>query len=148
MKTAKPHISRISIGRVYNLGNYEHVRYELTVEVPAGSSASKAIVGVEKLIAGLRPIKGVKSPGELTYDAGEISRMKEMSEDAWQRQYGHCKGTRAEVTKRYEKAHAENVTKRTRALKRAAKARALFDSLNGSAAWKDAKLDWQDDYDE
>ena len=29
-------ITKITVGRLHNLGNYEHVRYELTVEVPEG----------------------------------------------------------------------------------------------------------------
>ena len=36
-----PRISRIGIGRLHNLGNYEHVRYEVTVELPPGTSPAR-----------------------------------------------------------------------------------------------------------
>ena len=41
-------ITKITIGRLYNLGNYEHVRHDLTVEVKDGESAATAITGMEK----------------------------------------------------------------------------------------------------
>lgn len=33
MDTNKTRISRITIGRLVNLGNYEHIRYEVTAEI-------------------------------------------------------------------------------------------------------------------
>jgi hypothetical protein len=39
-------ITKITIGRLYNLGSYEHVRYELTAEVPQGESPATAIIGM------------------------------------------------------------------------------------------------------
>jgi hypothetical protein len=36
-KEAKPRVVRVGIGRLYNLGNYEHIRYDLTIEIPEGS---------------------------------------------------------------------------------------------------------------
>lgn len=38
-----PRISRVTIGRLHNLGNYEHVRFEVTVELPPGTSPASVI---------------------------------------------------------------------------------------------------------
>lgn len=43
---------------------------------------------------------------------------------------------------------AEETHKRDAALARAARARKMFDDLGGAAAWKDAKLDWDSDYED
>jgi hypothetical protein len=137
-------ISRITVGRLYNLGNYENVRYDLTVEIPEGQSAVTAIVGLEKIIAGMAPIRGVKSEAEIGNDAFRVEAMKKLTTDDWNRQFGHCKGYREEVTARYEKDCKADKLKRNKAIKLAAKARALFNSLGGAAQWKDAKLNWQD----
>jgi len=49
-------ISRISVGRLYNLGRYEHVRYEITLEVPEGGRAGDDLLKVLTLIHDLKPI--------------------------------------------------------------------------------------------
>lgn len=146
MSTAR--VSRVSVGRVYNLGNYEHVRYEITVDIPGGESATRAIIGVERILAGMKPIKDeVHSAAQIAHASGEISRMKEATDDVWQRNWGHCTGTREEVIARYENSFAETMTKRAAAIQRAKYARLLFDSLHGAEQFKDAKLDWDDDQD-
>jgi hypothetical protein len=142
----KSRVSKISIGRVYNLGNYEHVRYEITVDVPEGQSAAKAIVGLEHVIAGLKPLRHINEEHELARDAANIERMKKYTDEEWQSHHGHSVGTRKEVIARYVKAHREAVQRRKAAVKIAAKARALFDNLNGAEKFKDAKLDWDEGY--
>jgi hypothetical protein len=52
---SKPSISRITVGRLYNLGNYEHVRYELTVDVPAGVKPSHALTQVMRVLKAADP---------------------------------------------------------------------------------------------
>ena len=143
----KSRISKITVGRLYNLGDYEHIRYDLTVDIPEGESAAQAISAVERIMAGLKPLRRqcLSSETDLAHAAGEIQRMKEASDEIWQRNWGHCTGTRPEVIARYEEQHAENTAKRHQAIATAAKARALFDDLAGAEHFKDAKLDWQDD---
>jgi len=141
-------ITKITIGRLYNLGNYEHVRYELTAEVKDGESATTAITGMEKILVGLAPLKNacIKSAGELKRMANEVEEMKTMPVVDWERRYGHRKGTASEEIDRYQKSLEDETIKRNVALDRARQARKLFDDLGGAAQWKDAKLDW-DDYD-
>jgi hypothetical protein len=50
-----PRISRITIGRLHNLGNYEHVRYEVTVELPPGTSPASVLHRTEQLLNDLQP---------------------------------------------------------------------------------------------
>lgn len=50
-----PVISKAVIGRLHNLGNYEHVRYEVTVEIPYGNHAGATIERVAALLDALEP---------------------------------------------------------------------------------------------
>jgi hypothetical protein len=51
----KPTITKITIGRLHNLGNSEHIRYEVTVEIPKGNHAGAVIQNVTKLLGDLEP---------------------------------------------------------------------------------------------
>ena len=137
-------VSKITIGRLYNLGNYEHVRYELTVEVPEGESAAVAVKGMERILEAMSPHMAVQSESELKRKAAEVERMKTMPAVEWERNYGGHKGTPTEIIERYQTGLDEETLKRQTALARAAKARQLFDDLGGAAEWKDAKLAWED----
>ncbi len=139
-------VSKICVGRLFNLGSYEHIRYELTVEIPEGSSAGAAIVGLEKILAGLSPLKNacIKDQSEIDRLRREISEMRTMPVVDWERRYGHCEGTAVEIIARYERQLEEDTTKRAEALARAARARQLFDDLGGAEKWTDAKLSWEE----
>ena len=56
-KSTKPiaRLSRFTVARLYNLGNYEHVRYELTVEVPPDRSAKEAFMATLQLLHSATP---------------------------------------------------------------------------------------------
>lgn len=137
-------ISKITVGRLFNLGNYEHVRYELTVDVPEGQSATQAITAVEAILEGMKPVSrcGVPSESEIAHAEKSLQAMRSMN---FQRNYGHCEGTPAEIIDRHEQSLEEAKTKRASALATAKQARALFDDLGGASQWKDAKLDWDDE---
>lgn len=140
-------VTKITIGRLYNLGSYEHVRYELTAEVPEGESAAKTVTALERVLSGLSPLKNacINSESEIERKKLEVEEMRTMPVVDWERRYGHCKGAAAEVIARFEKSLTEEIQKRNKALERAKKARELFDDLGGAANWKDAKLDWEDE---
>lgn len=53
--TPQARVSKITVGRLHNLGNYEHVRYEIAVDVPEGASATQVLANVERVLAGLDP---------------------------------------------------------------------------------------------
>ena len=145
-------ITKITIGRLYNLGSYEHVRYELTAEVPQGESAAVAIIGMEKIIAALSPKTSTHSRDELDREKRQVEEMhRKLSDegpDEFHRYYGHdFVGTPEEYIGRCEKSHAENVARREAWEARSKKARLLLDDLGGAANWRDAKLDWDNDLD-
>ncbi len=142
-------VSRITIGRLYNLGSYEHVRYELSVEVAEGESAATAILGMEKIIAALSPKTSTHTRYELERERVRVEELKASlaamtDEDYFRRNHGHFEGTPAEYVARVAESHAENLSRREAWEERAEKARKMLDDLGGSAVWKDAKLDWED----
>ncbi|NBR88168.1 MAG: hypothetical protein EB141_07590 [Verrucomicrobia bacterium] len=135
-------VSRITVGRLYNLGNYEHVRYELTVDVKDDESAAVAILGIERILAGLAPLRFVKDKSQLDRLASEIEEMQKMPAVEWERRYGHCVGTPTEIIARYKADFEKEKSKTADAVVRAQTARKLFDDLGGASQWKDAKMDW------
>lgn len=149
-------IQKITIGRLFNLGSYEHVRYEISVDVPQGESARDALLGLEKILSSLAPERKacVHTRADLDREAHRIGLMRvdleKLSADEFLRRYGHFEGTPSEYVERCHAMHLENVAKREAYERRASRARELLDSLGGAAQWKDAKLDWefedQDDF--
>lgn len=146
MKTTK-----ITIARLFNLGSYEHVRYEITVEVGEGESARVALTGLEKIMEALKPERNlcVKTRDELSREARRIAGLKEdlqnMGEEMFRQRHGHFVGHPVEYVARIEAQHTEETAKRLAYAIRARKARQLLDDLGGTEQWRDAKLDWQDD---
>lgn len=144
-------ITKITIGRLYNLGSYEHVRYDLTVELKDGESAQVAMLGMEKLIAALSPKTSTHSREELARERRRLDLMHTdldaIGDDEFYRKHGHYQGTPVEYVARCEKSHAENVAERDEWEARQEKARRLLDDLGGAAEWKDAKLDWENEDD-
>ncbi len=141
-------ITKITIGRLYNLGSYEHVRYELTAEVPQGESAATAIIGLEKILTALSPKNSTHSRDELDRQKRQLEAMhRKLSDegpDEFRRYYGHeFVGTPEEYIARCEESHAQDVAAREAWEARSAKARKLLDDLGGAANFKDAKLDWE-----
>jgi len=138
-------ITKITIGRLYNLGSYEHVRYEMTAEIAEGESASKALIGLEKILSALNPKAPGSVPDEdaIKRDIRRLQEMRALNDEDFERFHGGYKGTRAEYLDRISQSIAEG-TERLNAWKaKAAKARELLDDLGGAAEFKDAKLDWE-----
>lgn len=146
----KTKITRITIGRLYNLGSYEHVRYELALEIPDGQSASAAVDGAERIFSALSP----KEPGsvqtEITiqHEARRVQDMKDrLAKDPedFERYYRGYVGTPEEYINRCEQSLNESIAKREAWKARSKKARELLDDLGGASKWHDAKLEWEDD---
>lgn len=140
-------IAKITIGRLYNLGNYEHIRYELTVELKEGDKARDALIGMENILSGLKPLDrcGIASEQDIQREEKRIEEMRKLPVAEWDRQYGHCKGTPSEVIARFEEGLKQMKDKRAEALNRAALSRQFLDNLGGAAFWKDAKDNWETD---
>jgi len=144
-------ITRITIGKLYNLGSYEHVRYDLTVEVKDGESPATAMLGMEKIINALSPKTHTHSRDELKREKMRLEIMGNelvlLEENEFRRKHGHFEGSPLEYVKRCNESHNENVAERDAWENRSAKARKMLEDLGGAANWKDAKLDWEDDND-
>lgn len=112
---------------LFNTGNYEHIRYEVTAEVPRGGSATATMIHLRETLGHLRPIK-------LPYD---YARAKEvLAKDPLTRNEREKDGV-AE----YQKLVGEVET--ARALRR--KALEDLDQLGGASRHRDAKDDWNQD---
>ena len=76
-------VTRITIARLFNLGSYEHIRYEVTVEVPEGRSASSALIGLETVLSRLSPKRPVGTPStsELATAFARLERLKTLSDE-------------------------------------------------------------------
>lgn len=141
MKTTK-----ITIGRLFNLGSYEHVRYEITVEIHEGESASNALIGLEKILSALNPKEpgNVPTEDDLKRELRRLESMQALDDDSFERVHGGYVGTRLEYMDRISVSLAEAAARRKAWQEKAEKARALLDDLGGAAKWTDAKLNWED----
>lgn len=50
-----PRVSRITVARLYSTDRYEHARYEVTVELPPGTSPTSVLSRLDTLMAELNP---------------------------------------------------------------------------------------------
>jgi len=143
-------VTKITIGRLYNLGSYEHVRYEISVEVKEGESAATAMLGLEKILSELNPRTSTNSRQELAREFHRITELRNelsLPEDEFRRKHGHFVGTPFDYVKRVQESHDQNVAKRYAWERRQSKARKMLEDLGGAANWRDAKLDWETDDD-
>ena len=145
-------ISKITVGRLYNLGSYEHVRYELTVEIQSEESATKTLEGIERIFSALNPKETgcVPTETDVRHDERRVADMKERLAngiDNFNQAYGFgYAGTPEEYIARCEQSLNDSIQKRKDWKARAKKARALLDDLGGAAKWHDAKLSWDNDF--
>jgi hypothetical protein len=126
-------VTKITVARLYNTGNYEHVRYELTVEVHEGESAALALRGVTSILHRLAPDRSRPELDSIERDTLKIVEMRTMTDDEWLSQYRHCAGTRDEVIARFEVALAECKKKRAESIAREQQALKDMDDIGGAA---------------
>ena len=141
-------ITKITIGRLFNLGSYEHVRYELTAEVPAGESPATALIGLEKIITALNP----KMPtGCISVEEEErrnriINEMDALGDEEFRSLYLWGENTtRADYMRETIDDLVKGVEQRKEWEARSVKARKLLEDLGGAANWRDAKEDWDNE---
>jgi hypothetical protein len=141
-------VSKITIARLFSLGNYEHIRYELTIDVAPGESPATALIGAERLMEALNPKTSTKDRRELERQSHRLAEQRKLLDEkgaeAFRQQHGWFEGTPAEYLARCEKSHDDDITRRVEWENRSAKARKLLEDLGGAANWRDAKLSWED----
>lgn len=122
-------ISRVTIARLHNRGNYEHSRYEVTVEIPAGVDPGSVMSEVDDALNDLQP----KSPVDAWTLSQQLKRLQLSPcptdiHDASEREYAQSHILKHEEWKRRNDA----------AYKR-------FTELGGTERFSDAKAGWADD---
>lgn len=137
-------VTNITIGRLANLGNYEHVRYEIAVEVKEGESAAQAIANLESILEAMamRQPGHILSPASLKHHEALLADLREMPDIDVQTKHGMSKAlaiAKAEKSIAKERAQLEAWT----AMQESARAR--FDHLGGTEKFTDHKRDWDDD---
>jgi hypothetical protein len=137
---------QITISRLYNLGSYEHVKYEIAAEVPKSVKPSDFFIGLEKILKGLDPRGGVPDY-EIEREDRRVSEMlserNKIGDEEFRRKHGFFEGTPLEYIARLAKSVEENKEKRDKYKERHRMAREALDNIGGEAKWKDAKLDWE-----
>lgn len=123
-------ISKITIGRLYNLGNFEHARYEISVEVGEGESPGEALEKLEKTVEALSPRGPV--------DERELSRCRQQLELPAKEIGEHDISNLAYYKSQVEKAEAWSKS-REEAFRK-------LDELGGRVEHRDAKDNWDDDF--
>jgi hypothetical protein len=139
-------ITKITIGRLFNLGSYEHIRFELTCEVGERESAARAYRAMEVLIESLNPKRPstVPSLSEIQRDQLRIEEARKMDAEQFRRMHGEPTGGKAAYLKRCAKHVKEGQARRKKWEAHRKHARALFDNLGGISHYRDAKQDWDD----
>lgn len=119
-------VTRIAIGRLHNLGNYEHIRYDVTVELTNGERPSEIITGLERMLGALAPVKKDYDYQRAVAILADPEKVKDETERNLET-----------YRKRIEKVDAK-LARRHAALEG-------FDNLNGVSVFTDAKSNWEDD---
>lgn len=125
----KARITSVSVARLYNLGNYSNVRYDLAAEVPEGASAKNTLATLRGILQLLKPVR----VPDCINDLREALAKEPVDRSNWEND--HLEEWGQQVAK-YESL-------------RSARAEALksLDDLGGSSFAKDAKDDWDEDSD-
>ena len=127
-----PRITHVEIARLHNLGNYEHVRYQVKVELPLGTSPASVIGELEQLLADLQP----KCPWD-TYDLIYAQKLVQRHEPE--------QGEAAEDFARRRDAARDKLARYETWKEQRDQALAKLDQFGGLASHTDAKSTWSDD---
>lgn len=126
--TPQARVSKITVGRLHNLGNYEHVRYEIAVDIPEGASAAAVMADIENILADLNP-----KPPCRDWDL-------ERAQEALKKPESEM----AEYELHNIPAHKQTVEKYEEWRKWQMAARAHLDAIGGSVSYVDAKDTWDE----
>lgn len=123
-----PRVTSLSVGRLCNLGNYEHIRYEVTVEIPEGGDVTKTLTAIETALNTL----AVRPPDGWSYRHAAEALAKPRGE--W---------TPTDIQN--ESAHREMVRRMEEWRAKQEYARAVLGDFSLSSQFTDHKQSWEDD---
>lgn len=133
--TSAPQVTRITqfrIGRMHNLGNYEHIKYEVTVEVAEGDDVGKRLTTVENILNDLQ--------ANLPHSDWDIRRAKAL--------LAKPEADLDEYELKQLPQSKQKIADNEAVMQRREAARAALSTLNYEAIHTDAKKDWDDDGDD
>lgn len=121
-------VNRITIGRVHNLGNYEHVRFEISVNLTEEDQPGACLAEIYDLLEDLDP-----TPPVSDYDYQRAKAALGRPDEEWEEwERGNLEHYQNTVN-RFE----EHRTRRRSAVEQ-------LNQLKGTARYRDAKDDWED----
>lgn len=126
-KKPKATIHRIIVDRLYNLGNYEHVKYSMGVDIPPGASPKEALLNTVQILKALNP-----RPPCQEYEYRNAQDVLKAPDES---------GKNVQSAKKVVRLYQAWEKRRERAL-------ALLDKFGGTQEYKDAKLSWDNDYED
>lgn len=139
-------VTKVTIGRLFNLGSYEHVRYEVSIELNDGDNPGKCVRDLETLVEAMNPKEPSTTQESIDRAQRNYDAMVLMDEDAFRRQHGYTfTGTREEYQNRIAKGLAEDRVKLALWQSKAQWAREQLANIGAVEVRRDAKLSWDDD---
>lgn len=121
-------VESIYVERLFNLGNYENIKYGFRVEIGRDDDPGRVLASLERIFNDLRADGGV--------DSHELSRAKRVLEKPEAELDDH--------DKRYLDSHREKIRLHEEAKERQRMARQALATLNYTSEHKDHKQDWED----
>lgn len=126
VRIARARVTHVSISRLYNLGNYQNVKYEIGAEVPAEACAADVLKELFYILQMLKPLP-------VPHCKRDYERaIKKTNEELSNYEREQLEGWREEV-ERYDSR------KRLRL-----EALTALDSLGGHSEFRDGKNSWDD----
>lgn len=125
-------VTGIYVERLFNLGNYENIKYGVRVEIAQGDDPGRVLVNLENILEDLRASSGVsdyvleRAKRELAKPEAELEALEPYEKD------------KLEDYRRYVQQDED-------ARERRRKAREALATLNYTSERKDHKEDWSDD---
>jgi hypothetical protein len=123
-------ITRIGIGRMVNLGNYEHIRYDITVELQPQNKPSEVFGIVEGILSVL-----AKKPPHPEHEINEARRCLAVQASALSEWEIRNLGIFRKKLEEYDQWQHENRI-----------ARKQLDQLGGTAEYTDHKETWEENF--
>src|ERR1051326_3409647 len=124
----KSRVTSISMKRVHNLGNYENVQYEVTVDIGEKDNPGKVLATLEQILEDVRAKSGV--------DNYQLRRAQEVVDKPAK--------DRTDTEKVNLKGYKEMLRRHDAAMKRREKAIQALATLNYTSTHNDAKQNWDD----
>lgn len=129
-----PVVTSLTVARLHNLGNYEHVRYEVNVTVPDGFNPSAVLEDVTAILADLKP-----SPVSINQVIHARAILAEPEPPAVGDTGPY---DQRQARERWETA-GRLITRHNAEELRLARARCALNDLGGDKRYTDAKDEWE-----